>query len=79
MTSAHLRRGEALDPGEGQDVIRYFYYEGGVSQSKKAPKMTAVSDDRTNSVIVTAPKEMMKAIEDVINQLDTNPAAEEDI
>ena len=67
------------DAGGGQDVIRYFYYDGGGAQSKKAPKMTAVSDDRTNSVIVTAPKEMMKAIEDVINQLDTNPVSEEDL
>lgn len=67
------------DSGGGNDVIRYFYYEGGGQPNKKAPKMTAVNDDRTNSVIVTAPKEMMKAIEDVITQLDTNPAAEEDL
>ena len=39
--------------------------------------MTAVSDDRTNSVIVTAPTEMMKEIENVITKLDTNPASEE--
>jgi general secretion pathway protein D len=41
--------------------------------------MTAVSDDRTNSVIVTAPTEMLKAISDVVTKLDSNPVSEEEL
>ncbi len=56
--------------------VRFVY---GSNPNVKTPKMTSTYDDRTNSVIVTAPTEMLKAIEDVINQLDTNPASEESL
>jgi type II secretion system protein D len=65
------------DTESDNDFPRWFYYGSGGNNNKKAPKMTAVSDDRTNTVIVTAPTEMLKAIEEVINQLDTNPVSEE--
>lgn len=57
-------------------IIRYFYYEG-QTPAKKGPKITAVSDDRTNSVIVTAPKELLKTVEELIDKLDSNPVSEE--
>ena len=37
-------------------------------------KITAVADDRTNSVVVTAPTETLKAILDVLKTLDGNAA-----
>jgi type II secretory pathway component GspD/PulD (secretin) len=66
------------DDQQGDGFFRYIFF-GGANPGQKAPKMTAVSDDRTNSVIVTAPSEMLKAIEDVIQKLDTNPVSEENL
>ena len=37
-------------------------------------KVTAVADDRTNSIVVTAPTETLKAILDVLKTLDNNAA-----
>lgn len=64
------------DNDNSEGFFRYFYY-GMSTPTKKGAKITAVSDDRTNSVIVTAPSEMLKAIEDVVKKLDSNPISEE--
>ncbi len=64
--------------GGGDNPLRYLFY--GISpQSSSAhgPKVTTDSDDRTNTLIVTAPSEAMKAIETLVKQLDSNPTADE--
>ncbi|MCC7375428.1 MAG: hypothetical protein IT581_12305 [Verrucomicrobiales bacterium] len=46
---------------------------GGTGSSRApTPKVNAVADDRSNSVIVSAPEEQMTVIVGVIQQLDTN-------
>ena len=45
----------------------------GVDQS--SVRVVAVADDRTNSLVVTAPEELVKAIADVVKTLDQNPAS----
>ena len=64
------------DAGEDGGFIRFLFL-GPDPRGKQTPKLTAVSDDRTNSVIVTAPTEVLKVVEDVVLKLDSNPAAEE--
>jgi len=49
----------------------------GGGNNKNRPKVTVSSDDRTNSVIVTGPTELMKVVEDLVNKMDANPVAEE--
>jgi type II secretory pathway component GspD/PulD (secretin) len=44
----------------------------GGSSRAPTPKVNAVADDRSNSVVVSAPEEQMTVIVDVIQQLDTN-------
>ena len=39
--------------------------------------MTAVADDRTNTLVVTAPSPSLKLIEGVINDLEKNPTQEQ--
>ncbi|KPJ56330.1 MAG: hypothetical protein AMS16_02575, partial [Planctomycetes bacterium DG_58] len=45
---------------------------GGPSQ-----KVTASADDRTNTVVVTGPPDVLKVVERVVRELDANPAAEQ--
>ena len=63
----------------GESGFIRFLYLGDNPNARKGPKMTAVSDDRTNSVIVTAPTEMLKVIEGVIQKLDSNPAQQDSL
>jgi general secretion pathway protein D len=68
------------DDEEDSGLFRYIFYGGPEpAGGRRSVKMTAVSDDRTNSVIVTAPKEMLRAIEDVVTKLDSNPVSEEEL
>jgi general secretion pathway protein D len=63
---------------EGSNPLRYLFF--GASPSTASPrgaKVTAASDDRTNTLIVTAPSELMKTIGDLVSQLDVNPASED--
>jgi general secretion pathway protein D len=38
--------------------------------------VNAVSDDRTNTVVVTAPSEAMRVVSQILEKLDSNPSAE---
>ena len=58
----------------------------GSSQSKPPPAaaemsrhnwVTAAADDRTNTLVVTAPADVLKVAEAIVRQLDANPASEE--
>ena len=46
--------------------------EGGRQQ-----KVTAASDDRTNTLVVSAPADLLGAIEGIVKELDSNPSAEQ--
>ncbi len=46
---------------------------------RQVPKVTASSDDRTNSLVVSGPTDTLKVIEKVVSDLDKNPAAEETV
>ena len=55
---------------------------GGNSQSqriKKRTKVTAVADPRTSSVIVSATSGLMSQIEEMVKQLDANPAKKQKV
>ena len=65
------------DNDSGNRRFPFFIFVGGPSPSEKGPKITASSDDRTNSLIVTAPTEMFKIIDRIVQQLDSNPATED--
>ncbi|MDB5289423.1 MAG: gspD 1 [Phycisphaerales bacterium] len=46
----------------------------GVDQALHGGKVTAGADERTNSVVVAAPAETLKAIEAMLKEIDENPA-----
>ncbi|HZL34731.1 MAG TPA: secretin N-terminal domain-containing protein, partial [Tepidisphaeraceae bacterium] len=46
----------------------------GVDQALYGGKVTAAADERTNSVVVAAPEEALKAIENMLKEIDENPA-----
>jgi general secretion pathway protein D len=52
---------------------------GGAAAEEKGQtgKVLASSDQRTNTVVVTGPADTLKIIEDVLKQLDSNPASEQ--
>ncbi|HEX8911136.1 MAG TPA: secretin N-terminal domain-containing protein, partial [Humisphaera sp.] len=63
-------------PPEGQTAAaeaprRY----GPAAETPVTAKVIAAADDRTNSVVINAPPETIKAIEKVLQVLDANPAA----
>ena len=47
------------------------------TQSHHTPPVTAASDDRTNTLVVTAPPDVLKVIEALVRQLDSNPTAQQ--
>jgi general secretion pathway protein D len=52
---------------------------GGADESDKGQtgKVLASADQRTNTVVVTGPADTLKVIQNVLEQLDANPAAEQ--
>ena len=51
--------------------------EGDKEQGHKPPKVSASSDERTNSIVVSAAPETLKVVEGIIKDLDANPASEQ--
>ena len=49
---------------------------GGISAENRTAKVNAASDDRTNTLVVTAPSDAMKIVTGILQQLDANPSAE---
>ena len=47
------------------------------ASAQKAVKVTASADDRTNTLVVSASPDALKVIEDMVKQLDANPAADQ--
>jgi type II secretion system protein D len=62
-------------PKSGPEFPILFIDIGPPQDSKKEIPINAVADDRTNSVVVTAPFERLKDVEDLIQRLDTSPMA----
>ena len=69
--------------GGGRGFRSFFQFGGGGGSSantgstNRNQKVTAVSDDTTNTLVVTAPADVMKLIDNVVQTLDTNPASEQ--
>jgi general secretion pathway protein D len=55
----------------------FIFSDGPAPSQTKGVKVTVTSDDRTNSLIVSAPTELLKVIEGIITKLDANPASED--
>jgi general secretion pathway protein D len=55
----------------------FIFSDGPAPTQSKGVKVTVTSDDRTNSLIVSAPTELLKVIEGIITKLDANPASED--
>ena len=64
--SGDRRRGEGRDQPQG--------ITGGRPQQQK---VTASSDDRTNTLVVSGPPELLQVIDDIVKQLDSNPSEEQ--
>jgi general secretion pathway protein D len=60
-------------------VLSFIYGARANSDDTRKPPVTAVSDDRTNSVVVTGPSERFPEIEKLIHQLDTSPTVSQDL
>ncbi len=71
----------------GRDAGRRMFFRGPGGQEGAAtsegqaqgPKVTAVGDDRTNTVVVRGPKDTLEVVAAVIKELDSNPAEEESV
>ena len=68
----------ASDSGRVSERV-YIFDEGAQPKQAKAAKVNATSDDRTNSVIVTAPVESLKIIEQIIKDIDEQPGSEDTV
>ncbi len=73
-------------PGFGGPPGMGFGPGSGTSQSstggqrlKKGTRVLAVADQRTSSVVVTAPKDLIDQVESVVAQLDASPARKEKV
>ena len=53
--------------------------QGGQSDEKsgREQKVIATADDRTNTLVISAPPDMLKTIEGIIKELDSNPSEEQ--
>ena len=67
--------------GGGGRGFRSFFSLGGsqsnTGSTNRNQKVTAVSDDTTNTLVVTAPSDVMKLIDNIVLTLDTNPSSEQ--
>jgi general secretion pathway protein D len=81
-----FKQSDAAGGQQNQANRRVFFGPGGFggaggqgsgqpeTSSRTAGKVTASSDDRTNTLVVSGPKELLPVIERVIKELDSNPA-----
>ena len=52
---------------------------GGAAAANRQARVTAASDDRTNTVVVSGPVQLLDTIVDVVHKIDANPLAEETV
>ena len=46
-------------------------------EARRSQQVAASADDRTNTVVVSGPPDVLKVVEEVIRELDSNPTAEQ--
>jgi general secretion pathway protein D len=72
--------------GRGGGIQRFLFGPGGPGGpgggdsgqgGSRQQKVTASADDRTNTLVVSGPPEVLKVVEGVVKQLDANPAEEQ--
>jgi general secretion pathway protein D len=51
--------------------------DSGQGSTNRLQKVTASSDDRTNTLVVSGPPDLLKVIESVVKELDANPTEEQ--
>jgi general secretion pathway protein D len=66
-------RGGAAAGGAGGTGAAAAATESG----RRPPKVVASSDDRTNTLVVTGPPDTLKVVATLVNDLDSNPAADQ--
>ena len=59
--------------------MQYIVRLPGVPELASKVKITVAADDRTNTLIISAPNESMRVIEGILKDLDSNPASESTI
>jgi len=59
-------------PPEGQEP-------SSTEEARRSQKVTASADDRTNTVVVSGPPDILAVVERVVLELDSNPAAEQTV
>lgn len=47
--------------------------------ARRAPRVTATADDRTNTLVVTGPSDTLKVVEGILKDLDSNPAEDQSV
>jgi len=82
LISEIFKQEEPTGQGGFGGASRFFRPDGGrnasaTEQAGLAPKVTTAADQRTNTVVVSAPPDLMKIIEGVMKDLDANPAAQQ--
>ena len=73
---------DTFKPPENNAPSPFFFFNGnpsGGDDDKKQVPVNAVPDERTNTVVVTAPPEKMSLVETLLHQLDTSPTATTDL
>lgn len=68
--------------GGGGGGFGRFFGGGGNNQNnnrRNSGKVTASSDTRTNSVVVSGPADTLKIVDTVVKQLDANPAIDQNV
>lgn len=68
---------DMFKPKDDNSTPRFFFFGDNPSPQTKGVKVNVTSDDRTNSLIVSAPTELLKIIEDMVKKLDANPGSED--
>jgi len=72
-------RSEDSGGGGRRDLPFPFPIPGMGTDQALQGRVTAAADDRTNSVVITAPAETMKLIEEIINRLDATAGSNTEI
>jgi general secretion pathway protein D len=72
--------------GRGGGIQRFLFGPGGPGgpgggdsgqSGSRQQKVTASADERTNTLVISGPPEILKVVEGVVKQLDANPAEEQ--
>jgi type II secretory pathway component GspD/PulD (secretin) len=66
------QQGQPIPPGGGGGGTPTG---GAIDQALRGGKVNAAADERTNTLVITAPTETLKVIDGLIAQLDANPTA----